>query len=1560
MEKNRKLLETAEEFCIAWFHQRNLDRAVQYVSEDVLFMGTGEEEEACGLMALREYIRQDMEESKSPFEIVFTSERESVLTEDTGIAAVEFNMSNSEFQWHVHGTFTLTCRDDVWTVRHIHFAVPAAYQEEGEHYPLTVVKTQIAKARQELLSSSVAGGLIGAYLEDRFPLYYINKKMLDYLGYGSEEDFAADIQGFISNCTHPDDRRAVEESISCQLSERDEYVVEYRMRKKNGTYIYVQDMGRTITAEDGRRAIISVCRDISDQKFEKQQNESLIKAMNGGTMICRVTGGRYIPTYLSPGIGSMTGFTKQELKEIISSSIETIIYPKDREKLFSALHRAVENRESVQEDYRVRHVDGHFVWVTGIFQGIGEEDGDPLLRCIFTSLSNQFELQNNILDGTDTGVYVIDPDTYELCLANDGAFRIMNLPVSDYEGKKCFEVFGNKQSPCDHCMLKEGNEEHKEMYIPWLDKTMTMSVKKARWMDRDVLIEYLNDITIQKKAQEELRLGEERLTTAIRHAAVQFWEYDIRSSRAYMSDFSQQSYGVPHIMDDFPQSFLDLNIIHPDDKKAYLKLHEKLRNGSASAMLEYRVKKPGEDYRWLLAHYTTSFDEAGRPQRAFATAESIDRYKEMEEQFTIAARLTGVRVWMLDMQNRTVIFNESDAVELGIIGREMSCGTLEEMRRMDMFYPDDVQMAWEKSRELFEGADGVSFRARLKKGGNYRWSLISYTVMKSKNGTPVKAIGSSKDIHEHVLLEQQFKQEQEYSAGLQEANLINKAQCNITKGVVESYICVEHASVTSQGAPYDQAAEGLVRSAVERDKQERLRYLVNRKRILEAYVKGENYYAVDYQRRNDDGTVFWANTTARIYQNPATGDIMSFMYTYNIDERKMAEMIVDRVVDTNFEYLTVFNTITGRIEKTIDKSGVSVIPEEGRMYEKTTEESLYSMLLPQEIEEYLPLFKIKAITDKLDKNDLYSISADTRDPKVQELRHKLWAFCWFDSQHTKVLCSRSDITEVYRQEQHQKEVLSAALTAAKQANAAKSDFLSRMSHEIRTPMNAIIGMTAIAAKSIGNDDQVSDCISKIGISSRFLLSLINDILDMSRIESGKMLLKNEKIPFKEFVTGVNAICHTQAAAKDVDYECIVDPVMDECYIGDAMKLQQVLVNILGNAIKFTSSGGKVTFSITQRKRTKNDAIVRFVINDTGIGMSEDFLPHLFEPFEQESTGITTGFGGTGLGLAISKNIVDLMDGKIQVRSIKGVGTEFTVDVKLEITEEEKQRHLKKQHAYNFSHLKTLVVDDDITVCESAVLTLKEIGITAEWVDSGMRAVERVKGMWENHHYYDLILIDWKMPEMDGIETSRRIRKIVGPDVTIIIMTAYDWSSIEQEAKAVGVNMLMSKPMFKSNLISAFSKALDQKEEEKQEEIQAEEYDFTGRRLLLVEDQPINAEIAQMLLEDVGFQVETAENGLRAIEMFSKTEEGYYDAILMDIRMPIMDGLQASANIRHLSNKDAKTIPIIAMTADAFDEDADRSKAAGMNLHLAKPIDPPKLYRTLYEFILRKETEGDEW
>ena len=530
--------------------------------------------------------------------------------------------------------------------------------------------------------------------------------------------------------------------------------------------------------------------------------------------------------------------------------------------------------------------------------------------------------------------------------------------------------------------------------------------------------------------------------------------------------------------------------------------------------------------------------------------------------------------------------------------------------------------------------------------------------------------------------------------------------------------------------------------------------------------------------------------------------------------------------------------------------------------------------------------------------------------------------------------------------EEQSHALSDALATAEEANRAKTVFLSNMSHEIRTPMNAIIGLDNIALNDPTISDTTRDYLEKIGASAEHLLQLINDILDMSRIESGRLTLKNEEFSFSDLLKAVNTMFSSQCSDKGLDYQCHIQGEVDDYYIGDNMKLRQVLINILSNAVKFTPEGGKVSLVVKRMAQLNGLTTLCFRIADTGIGMSKEYLPHIFDTFSQEDSSTTSKYGSSGLGMAITKNIVEMMNGEIGVESEKGKGTVFTVTVTLmDSDRKDSEGYVDEIHP---DEMTVLIVDDDPIACEHAKLVLEKAGISAEIACSGPDAIEMVKLRHARMEPYNLILVDWKMPEMDGVETTRRIREIVGNESAIIILTAYRWDDVLEEAIQAGVDSFIAKPLFATAVMEEFESAMMRKGIKAKKE--ANKADLTGRRVLLAEDVQVNAEIMMMVLQMRQMEADLAVNGKIAVEKFSEHEPGYYDAILMDMRMPEMDGLEATQAIRAMDRLDAKSIPIIALTANAFDEDVQRSMQAGLNAHLSKPVQPDTLYETLENLI----------
>ncbi len=721
--------------------------------------------------------------------------------------------------------------------------------------------------------------------------------------------------------------------------------------------------------------------------------------------------------------------------------------------------------------------------------------------------------------------------------------------------------------------------------------------------------------------------------------------------------------------------------------------------------------------------------------------------------------------------------------------------------------------------------------------------------------------------------------------------------------------------------------------------------------VLEALKAGRDGYKLLSRIRRKNGDYVWVQFSTQFAEEYIDGFQVAYSTLTNVDD----------LVKMRMEQSVTYDSLPGfvakyRVDNAADEMCLTLLSANDRFLECFGEagdrggNELYHQNIRDNME------TIEAQKPKMLAGEQLHFTMHVNSRDGQELWLQVNATCidWQEGRpvYLVIFIDITDVTELREMQRKltaQTEALKDALSVAEHANRAKSDFLSRMSHEIRTPMNAIIGMTTIAAAYIEDRKRVEDCLEKIGYSSKHLMTLINDVLDMSKIDAGKMKIAHEAFNLETTVESVTSMVYPQAAAKGLTFTVPLVDITDTALIGDGLRLNQILINLLSNALKFTPGGGAIRLEIRQLWRRAGRVRLSFSVSDTGIGMSEAFLGHIFDPFEQENTAAGQNGGGTGLGMPITKNLVTLMGGTISVKSIPGQGTVFTIELDFDLPEHENGRLEQKPSV--IQALRVLVADDDRDSCIHASLLLQNLGINSDWVQTGRECVEKVRAAHRTGEDYDVCLVDWRMPDIDGIEATRRMREIVGADTLIIIITAYDWGAIEKEARAAGANAFLAKPIFASTLYNALLSVtgIEKSVLRPVPDGGLRRPELSGRRVLLVEDNDINREIAVELLKMTEVTTDYARDGREAVEKFLANGDTY-DLILMDVQMPVMDGYQATEAIRRSGHPRARTIPIIAMTADAFHEDVVRASESGMNGHLAKPIDPELLYQTLAEII----------
>lgn len=1180
--------------------------------------------------------------------------------------------------------------------------------------------------------------------------------------------------------------------------------------------------------------------------------------------------------------------------------------------------------------------------------------------------TREYEL---ILDSLQmTAVYVIREDDHRILYFNR---RVREVAPNIQKGMVCHEIW---KGTCDNCPLLYIGEKKEARSVNYDDpfgKAVEIAATRILW--EDTVPAFMIAVTPYAEVANFVyhKVLRGNLTTD-GYSIVKVDEDEIREMRKYMTSLSDWASGIARCGYIYAEDIERYkNFVRLDNIKAELK------KGTKKLSCIYR-RRYGDTYRWNHLEIVPDFDYTDDNQNVMICLKDIhDTFREglAREEITIrnqeiinALGETNFAIYVVDLQTgRVNIVQATEKIRKNAdTERSLWDDTFQGIGAGYIASEDREkvygQLSLESMRAAWEsGEKKRTILCRVFLHGKWRYVSIS-AFFKEKKKQGGYAILTFQDVDE------QTRRDMERSCNDQRMAAIIRSGFSILNtvdpetGVCERIYLREGAfgrRVEGDYAYYVKKAYRETVAEADREAFKKALFLENLRKNAETV---QDFREDICRYRHEGPSLLWTEERV-LYLRQGEKTVVNILGR-DITSEKLEEEQAQREA---IEKASIINSLSSMFFATyyIDlendtlrpirqKAAVSSVLGEERNYTQAIRLYAENFVSEGDREEYLEYVSCRRLRNILCTEQPvvafeYRMLPDGSHRRAWIRASIVLAETTGGGRPKRALYVAQDVTESKLREEQERQALREACEAANYANAAKSDFMSRMSHDIRTPMNAIIGMTAIAGKYPDDKERVADCLRKITVSGKHLLSLINEVLDMSKIESGKIDFAEEEVNLSDLIGNLVTMIRPAMQEKKHQLDVHITSVEHERVIGDTMRMQQIFMNILGNAAKYTNPGGRIEMEISEKASdTYGYGCYEFVFRDNGIGMSREYLQKLFEPFSRAEDSRVSKTEGTGLGMTIARNIARRMNGDIAVESELGKGTKFVVTLILKLADAEAQDTEK------LAELPVLVVDDDKSAGEATCLILENIGMNGEYVLSGREAVQRV---WERHRRnqdYFAVILDWKMPEMDGIETARAIREKVGADLPIIILSAYDWSDAEEEARRAGVNSFISKPLFKSRLLYLFNQIVDR---EKQGELSGEDaaavqttMDLRGKRILLVEDNELNREIAEEIIGETGVTVECAENGREALEKFEKSDENYYSMILMDIQMPVMNGYEASEAIRRLARKDAGGIPIIAMTANAFAEDIRRSKNAGMNEHLTKPLDIAQLMKCLETFI----------
>lgn len=1271
--------------------------------------------------------------------------------------------------------------------------------------------------------------------------------------------------------------------------------------------------------------------------------------------------------YVNEGLCRMLGYTEEELMAKCRGRMTELVYPPDLPQALTDCERCFANSLTYSTEYRMQRKDGKFIWVWDTGSKSKNEEGKTVINSVIVDITERRHTNDTIRRQKaffqslyDTTLCALVQYDLNGTFLNANAFTFDVIGYTEEQFRT--ETGGSLMSivhPCDVDTVRE----HIERLIA--DRRPT--VYNCRIIRRDGAVRWLcasaniinnmdgvpviqaaySDVTELQRVERERDSTYDSIPGGVAKVLI-----GTQLSLLEANDNFFQMLGT-----DRTAYKGTLSAVAPADRGVIVTAFMEAAETDAPVDIEYRCRR-FDNERTIWIHLIARFVENAHGAKVYQcvfiditkqkTAQ-IQLYRERDRYRIIMENSADV-IYEYDRKTDTVVFYETirrgDENE---IAKHVSPNFSKKLYDQKIAHPEDAETVM----RVFSGVQGGSAEVRLrnlKLNGDYVWCLLQGQPV-YENGALARVVGIIRDITEN----KRISQEKERLQRIFDLELRRDYEsiCQINPSTGRYVMCTpsnaSYYDIPTSGIFSEELAHAISRIVCSEDRETCLKTMSigNMLKTLEEEKEGTCYYRV----LTPDGSLRWKCARYTYFGDDGSillnvRDVHDIRIAQQQEENRFRAILretCEYIIETDVET----KSYTLHLPTLINRYPLADCSDYGSLIARYSER----YVAPEDREAFLRAVSLPEALNRM-RREGGSCSIKYTVNTNGSPAYKTWnmSLYRYDDNREYMLSYILDITKLVLEQQEKereaernRQIIKDALTAAEQASRAKSDFLSRMSHEIRTPMNAVIGMTTIAAASLDNRDKLTDCLGKIGLSSRYLLSLINDILDMSRIESGKVSIINEEFDFRSFVEGISSLIYPQAKNKNIVFDLNIEGVVDERYRGDPLRLNQVLINILSNALKFTPEWHSVHLSIRETRRVRDRAYLQFIVRDTGIGMEQGLLTRIFEPFEQGGASISHSYGGSGLGLAISSNLVSLMNGHISVSSTPGVGSEFVVELPLLTVPD----NTPKQDV-SLEDIRVLVVDDDLVTCEHTTLILNRIGVDAEYVTSGKAAVTRVKSALQRHTCYNIALVDWKMPDMDGVETARSIRRIVGPDTLVIIMSAYDWTEIEARAREAGVDFFISKPIFQSVVQDVLLKATRRRQSAATLPVQKE--DFAGRRILLVEDNEINMEIARTLLEFRNASVDGACNGQQAVEMFRSSPPNHYDAVLMDVRMPVMDGIAATQSIRGLNRADAATVPILAMTANAFAEDIEQSRKAGMNEHLAKPIEPETLYARLASYF----------